>query len=65
MTSCKCLLLGLLLLVSVWSQTDFKNTCQSDSMIEKLATGGIALNPVDIGNSANKDYYQDLSLAKF
>ena len=61
----KSLLVGLLLLVCALAQTNFNNTCQNDSMIDLLATGKIQLNPVDIGNSANKDYYQDLSTANF
>ena len=57
---CLCLL-GLVL-----GQTDFKNTCQSESLIDRLATGLINLNPLDTyNNGANKDYYQDLSINKF
>ena len=57
---CLCLL-GLVL-----GQTDFKNTCQSESLINRLATGLINLNPLDTyNNGANKDYYQDLTLAAF
>ena len=48
------------------AQTDFQNTCQTDSLIDRLATGLIHLNPLDtFNNGANKDYYQDLSLNKF
>ena len=61
----KSLIVGVLLLVCALGQTNFNSTCQSDSMIDLLATGQIHLNPIDIGNSANKDYYQDLSTAKF
>ena len=57
---CLCLL-GLVL-----GQTDFKNTCQSESLIPRLATGLINLNPLDTyNNGANKDYYQDLTIAAF
>lgn len=60
------LLLSILLLALAVSQTNFKNTCQSDSMLPLLATGSINLNPFDTyNNGANKDYYQDLSTAKF
>lgn len=65
MNICKGLLIGLLLIVSCVAQKDFKNTCQNESMIPLLATGSINLNPVDIGSSANKDYYRDLSIANF
>ena len=42
------------------------NTCQNDSLIYRLATGTINLNPLDTyNNGANKDYYQSLSLAQF
>jgi hypothetical protein len=55
-----------LLLVGALAQTDFKNTCQNVSLIPKLATGLINLNPLDTyNNGANKDYYQDLTLNKF
>ena len=56
-----CLLLGIAL-----AQTNFNNTCQNDSLIYRLATGTINLNPLDTyNNGANKDYYQSLSLAQF
>ena len=56
-----CLMLALAL-----AQTDFQNTCQSESLIPRLATGLINLNPLDTYNSgANKDYYQDLTLNGF
>ena len=56
-----CLLLGISL-----AQTNFNNTCQNDSLIYRLATGTINLNPLDTyNNGANKDYYQSLSLAQF
>ena len=56
-----CLLLGIAL-----AQTNFNNTCQNDSLIYRLATGTINLNPLDTDNNgANKDYYQSLSLAQF
>lgn len=62
----KGLLLTLLLVCACLAQTDFKNTCQSASLIPKLATGLIYLNPLDVyNNGANKDYYRDLSLAGF
>ncbi len=62
----KGLLLSLVLVCAAFAQTDFKNTCQSASLIPKLATGLINLNPLDTyNNGANKDYYKDLSLAKF
>jgi hypothetical protein len=62
----KKLLLSILLLALAVSQTNFRNTCQSDSMLPLLATGSINLNPFDTyNNGANKDYYQDLSTAKF
>ena len=58
--------LCLLFLSLALAQTDFKNTCQNASLIDKLATGAIHLNPLDTYNSgANKDYYQDLSLNNF
>ena len=56
----------LLLLGLALAQTDFKNTCQTESLIDKLATGLIHLNPLDTyNNGANKDYYQDLAINKF
>jgi hypothetical protein len=66
MNTCKKLLLSILLLTLVYSQTNFKNTCQNSSLLPLLATGVVNLNPLDTYNSgANKDYYQDLSLAQF
>jgi hypothetical protein len=66
MTSSKGLILSLLLIGLVLSQTDFKNTCQNSSLLPGIATGVITLNPMDTFNAgANKDYYQDLSVAKF
>ena len=66
MLSCKKLLISVLLLTIVVSQTNFKNTCQNSSLLPLLATGTINLNPLDTyNNGANKDYYQDLSLAQF
>jgi len=61
----KGLLVGLLLIICCIAQQDFRNTCQGESMMNLLATGSINLNPVDIGSSANKDFYRDLSRAKF
>ena len=62
----KGILLCLLLVCAALAQTDFKNTCQTASLIPKLATGLINLNPLDTyNNGANKDYYKDLSLAQF
>lgn len=56
----------LLLVCAIMAQTDFKNTCQNASLIPKLATGLIYLNPLDTyNNGANKDYYKDISLAGF
>jgi len=56
-----CLLVGIAL-----AQTNFNSTCQNDSLIYRLATGTINLNPLDTyNNGANKDYYQSLSLAQF
>ena len=55
-----------LLIVFALAQTDFKNTCQNASLIDRLATGVIHLNPLDTyNNGANKDYYQDLTINKF
>jgi hypothetical protein len=66
MFSCKKLFVSVLLLTLVLSQTNFKNTCQNSSLLPLLATGVINLNPLDTyNNGANKDYYQDLSLAQF
>lgn len=66
MYSEKGLLICLILLATVMGQTNFRNTCQNESLIPKLATGLIHLNPLDTyNNGANKDYYQDLSLAQF
>jgi hypothetical protein len=54
------------LVCAALAQTNFRNTCQNASLIPKLATGLIHLNPLDTyNNGANKDYYQDLSLAQF
>ena len=62
----KGLILFTLLVLLVFGQTDFKNTCQNESLIPKLATGLIHLNPLDTYNGgANKDYYQDLTLNAF
>lgn len=66
MSSCKALLLSLLLVTLVYSQVAFNNTCANNSLIPLLATGSINLNPLDTyNNGANKDYTKDLSLAKF
>jgi hypothetical protein len=66
MYSAKGLLICLILLGTAYAQTDFKNTCQNASLLPKLATGVINLNPLDTyNNGANKDYYKDLSLAGF
>lgn len=66
MYSAKGLLVCLILLGAAFAQTDFKNTCQTASLLPKLATGLIHLNPLDTyNNGANKDYYRDLSLAAF
>ena len=57
---CLCLI-GLTL-----GQTNFQNTCQTDSMFPLLATGLIHLNPLDTyNNGAKKDYYQDLTFNNF
>ncbi len=62
----KGLFVCLLILGIVVAQTDFKNNCQTASLLPLLATGTINLNPLDtFNNGANKDYYQSLSLAKF
>lgn len=66
MSSCKALLLSLLLVTLVYSQVAFNNTCANNSLIPLLATGSINLNPLDTyNNGANKDYTKDLSIAKF
>ena len=58
--------LSLLLITSVFAQTDFKNTCQTDSLLPLLATGLITMDIFDSSNSgANKDVYRDLTLSKF
>jgi hypothetical protein len=60
------LLVCVLLIGTALAQTNFNNDCQNASLIPKLATGLIHLNPLDtFNNGANKDYYQDLSLAQF
>jgi hypothetical protein len=60
------LFLALLLVSATLAQTNFKNTCQNSSLIPKLATGVVNLNPLDTYNTgANKDYYVDISLAQF
>ena len=62
----KGLLVLFVLLGLALAQTNFNNQCQNDSLIPKLATGLINLNPFDtFNNGANKDYYQDLRLAQF
>ena len=58
--------LSLLLITSVFAQTDFKNTCQTDSLLPLLATGLITMDIFDSSNGgANKDVYRDLTLSKF
>ena len=48
------------------AQTNFQNTCQSEALIDRLATGLINLNPLDTyNNGANKDYYRDLTINQF
>lgn len=60
------LIVCLCLLGLAVGQTDFKNTCQNESMIPLLATGLINLNPLDTyNNGAKKDYYQDLTRNQF
>lgn len=62
----KGLILCLALVTIALTQTNFKNDCQNASLIPKLATGTIHLNPLDTyNNGANKDYYQDLTFNKF
>lgn len=66
MNSCKKVLLCLVLVGLALAQTDFKNTCQNNSMLPLLATGSINLNPLDTYNAgANKDFYRDLSSSQF
>ncbi len=66
MNSCKKLLLLVLLATLTLAQTNFNNSCQTDSMLPLLATGVINLNPLDTYNAgANKDFYRDLSSAQF
>jgi hypothetical protein len=56
----------LLFLGLVMTQTTLPNTCSNNSLIPRLATGTINLNPVDTyNNGANKDYYRDLSQNQF
>lgn len=60
------LLVAILLITTVYSQTNFRNTCQNSSLLPLLATGAVNLNPLDTYNSgANKNYYVDISLAQF
>lgn len=62
----KGLILCLALVTLCLAQTNFNNNCQNASLIPKLATGVIHLNPLDTyNNGANKDYYVDLTLNKF
>ena len=62
----KGLILCLALVTLCLAQTNFNNNCQNASLIPKLATGVMHLNPLDTyNNGANKDYYVDLSLNKF
>jgi hypothetical protein len=62
----KAIFLSLLLITSTFAQTDFRNTCQTDSLMNLLATGLITMDLFDSSNSgANKDTYRDLTLAKF
>ena len=66
MIGSKGLVLCLILVGLALGQTNFNNDCQNASLIPKLATGLIHLNPFDtFNNGANKDYYQDLRLAQF
>lgn len=66
MNSCKKVLLLVLLATLALAQTNFNNSCQSDSMLPLLATGVINLNPMDTYNAgSNKDFYRDLSSAQF
>jgi hypothetical protein len=60
------LLTLLLVLGAVYTQTSFPGTCSNNSLIPRLATGTINLNPVDTyNNGANKDFYRDLSPNQF
>lgn len=62
----KALFICLLLITNIFAQTDFKNTCQTDSLLNLLATGLINMDLIDSFNGgANKDAYRDLTLAKF
>ena len=66
MNSCKKVLLLVLLATLTLAQTNFNNSCQTDSMLPLLATGVVNLNPLDTYNAgANKDFYRDLSSAQF
>lgn len=60
-------LLGLVFLLTlVATQTNFNKECQNSSLIPKLGTGLIHLNPLDTyNNGANKDYYQDITMNNF
>ena len=57
---------SLLFITLALCQTDFKNTCQSKSLLPLLATGSISMDLFDSSNNgANKVAYQDLSFNKF
>ena len=62
----KALIACLCIISLTMAQTNFQNTCQSESMFPRLATGLIHLNPLDTyNNGAKKDYYQDLTFNNF
>lgn len=66
MINSKTLLLLLSFIILLYSQTFFPNTCSTNSLLNKLATGVINLNPQDTyNNGANKDYYVDLTKNQF
>lgn len=58
------LVLGLIALIQ--AQTSLPNSCAVNSSLPLLAAGSITLNPLDsYNNASNKEYYQDLSNARF
>ena len=66
MISSKQFFVTFLLTTLVLSQTNFGSACSSNSLMPRLATGVMNLNPLDTyNNGANKDYYQDLTSSAF
>lgn len=66
MNICTQIILIFAVLTLAYTQINYNNNCQNNSLLPLLATGVANLNPLDTSKvGASKDYYVDLSLAQF